>query len=91
MPSSPILLALKMETLRSFETSVLTRGHGLTSQKTAFFNACLVTYIRTMDKIRKPGGFGCCTLCQNPLGSTSKVTAHLKLRTDTHVGSRFLK
>jgi hypothetical protein len=37
VPSSPILVALMMEKLRSSETSVLTRAIGVTSQKTAFY------------------------------------------------------
>jgi hypothetical protein len=37
VPSSPILVALTMEALASSETSVLSRAHGVTYQKTAFF------------------------------------------------------
>jgi hypothetical protein len=47
VPSSLILVTLTMEELSSSETSVLTRAHGVTSQKTPFFSViyacCLVT------------------------------------------------
>jgi hypothetical protein len=39
VPSSPILVTLITEALRSSETSVHTESHGVTSQKTAFFSA----------------------------------------------------
>jgi hypothetical protein len=38
VPSSPILVALMMEALSSYEMSVLQKPHGVTSQKTAFFD-----------------------------------------------------
>jgi hypothetical protein len=38
VPSTPIVVTLMMETLRSSATSVLKEPHGVTSQKTAFFN-----------------------------------------------------
>jgi hypothetical protein len=41
VPSSPILVTLMMEALRSSETSVLTRVT-LTSQKTAFFDIHII-------------------------------------------------
>jgi hypothetical protein len=45
--SSPILVALMMEAIRTSETSVLTRDpRGVTSQKTAFF---IVTAVRTSN------------------------------------------
>jgi hypothetical protein len=44
VPSSPILVALMKEALSSFETSVLTRANGVTSQKTPFF---IVTAVKT--------------------------------------------
>jgi hypothetical protein len=37
VPSSPILVALMKQALSSFETSVITRTTGVTSQKTPFF------------------------------------------------------
>jgi hypothetical protein len=37
VPSSPILVTLTMEEIRSPETSVLKEPHGATSQKTAFY------------------------------------------------------
>jgi hypothetical protein len=37
-----VLVALMMEAVRSSETSVLTRSHGGTSQKTPFFIATAV-------------------------------------------------
>jgi hypothetical protein len=44
VPSLPILLTLMMELLSSSETSVFTRTHGVTSQKTPFF---IVTAVKT--------------------------------------------
>jgi hypothetical protein len=40
--SSPTLVTLMMDALSSYETSVLTRDTGITSQKTAFFIATAV-------------------------------------------------
>jgi hypothetical protein len=37
VPSSPILVTLMKEALRSSDTSVLQEPHGVTSQKTPFF------------------------------------------------------
>jgi hypothetical protein len=37
VPSALIRFALLMEAIRSFETSVFTEPHGVTSQKIAFF------------------------------------------------------
>jgi hypothetical protein len=44
LPSSPIHVALMMETVRSSETRFLQEPHGVTSQKTAFF---IVTSMKT--------------------------------------------
>jgi hypothetical protein len=44
VPSSPILVTLMMEVLRSSETSVLQEPHCITSQKTTFF---IVTAVET--------------------------------------------
>jgi hypothetical protein len=49
VPSSPILVTLIKEALGSFETSVLTRPHGVTSQKTTFF---IVTAVKTSNLTR---------------------------------------
>jgi hypothetical protein len=45
---SPVLVTLMMEALFSSETSVLTRVHGTTSQKTVFF---IVTTVKTSTYI----------------------------------------
>jgi hypothetical protein len=42
VPSSPILVTLMMETLRSSETRFLQVTHGVTSQKTPFFKIIAV-------------------------------------------------
>jgi hypothetical protein len=42
VPSSPIFVTLMKEALGSSETSVLTRPHGITSQKTPFFRYILI-------------------------------------------------
>jgi hypothetical protein len=44
VPSSQIIVTLMKEALSSSETSVLTRPHGVTSQKTPFF---IVTAMKT--------------------------------------------
>jgi dihydroorotate dehydrogenase len=44
---STILVTLMIDALRSSETSVFTRSHGLTSQKTAFF---ILTTVKTSNK-----------------------------------------
>jgi hypothetical protein len=46
VPSSPILVILVMEALRSSETSVLKEPHGVTSQKMAFF---IVAAVKTSN------------------------------------------
>jgi hypothetical protein len=46
VPNPPILVTLTMESLRSSETSVLTRSTRLTSQKTAFL---IVTSVKTSN------------------------------------------
>jgi hypothetical protein len=46
VPSSPNLVTLMMEALRSSETSVLQQLHGVTSQKTQFF---IVTSVKTSN------------------------------------------
>jgi hypothetical protein len=46
VPSSPILVTLMMEPIRSSESSVLKETHGVTSQKTAFF---IVTAVNTSN------------------------------------------
>jgi hypothetical protein len=50
VPSSPILVTLMMQAIRSSETSVLTRVTKLTSQKTAFL---IVTAVKTSNLTRK--------------------------------------
>jgi hypothetical protein len=45
IPRSPILITLMMEVLSSSETLVLKEPHGVTTQKTPFFNLCKVRYI----------------------------------------------
>jgi hypothetical protein len=42
VPSSPILVTLMMEAIRSSETRFLQEPHGVTSQKTAFFIVTVV-------------------------------------------------
>jgi hypothetical protein len=46
IPSSPILVTLKTEALRSSERRFLQEPHGVTSQKTAFF---IVTAVKTSN------------------------------------------
>jgi hypothetical protein len=46
VPSSPILVTLMKEALSSSETSVLTKPHGVTSQKTPFL---IVTAVKTSN------------------------------------------
>jgi hypothetical protein len=46
VPSSPILVILMIEALRSSETSVLQEPHGVSSQKTEFF---IVTAVKTSE------------------------------------------
>jgi hypothetical protein len=46
VPSSPILVTLMVEALGSSETSILTKPHGVTSQKTTLF---IVTAVKTSD------------------------------------------
>jgi hypothetical protein len=41
IPSSPSLVTLMIQAIHSSEASVLTREHGVTSQKTVFFNYLL--------------------------------------------------
>jgi hypothetical protein len=47
VPSSPILVTLMMETLRSSETSFLQEPHGVTSQKTAIFTVTGRDYLKS--------------------------------------------
>jgi hypothetical protein len=50
VPSSLILVTLMKEALRSSETSVVTRSHGVTSQKTPFY---IVTAVKTSNLTRR--------------------------------------
>jgi hypothetical protein len=50
VPSSPIFVALIKEGLSSSETSVLTKPHGVASQKTPFF---IVTAVNSSNLVQR--------------------------------------